>query len=375
MLTVTKLGNGEYLIESVALGVEEYYLGLGEAPGVWTGRWAAKLGLEGVVEADDLRCLLDRRHPVTGVELAPRQKQTTVKAIDLTFSAPKSASVLWAVGGDASRVVVAAHVEAVEVALGFLEGKASVARRQVGGVRGLVPMSGLAVAGFVHRTSREGDPQLHTHCLAVNLTERIDGRVVALDGRPLFVWARAAGSVYQAELQRALAARLGVLWGPDRNGTREIDGFARGQLRVFSKRTVQIEGELLAVGADGLADPGVRARADDLASLATRAAKDRGLTPARLAERWDTEAGKAGLAVGRALEERVCFREGSRARSAGRRSPGRWWTARPGCAATTLGSPRLMSSSTSAPCRPAGSRCRRSRVTSPGSFARTWSSG
>ncbi len=206
-------------------------------------------------------------------------------------------------------MVMGAHRDAVAAALGFLEARASVARRQVGGVRSLVATEGLAVAGFVHRTSREGDPQVHSHCLTVNLTRRVDGRVVALDARPLFVWARAAGSVYQAELQRALSARLGVAWGPERSGTREIDGFSRGELRVFSKRTTQTEAELAAVGAGQLVDGGQRARADDAASLATRVAKDKGLTPARLVGRWEDEATDAGLAVGRDLDERVCFGE------------------------------------------------------------------
>ncbi len=309
MLTVTKLGNAEYLIGSVALGVEEYYLGVGEAPGVWAGRWATELGLEGVVEADDLRSLIEGRHPITGADLVAKQRDREVRAIDLTFSAPKSVSVLWALGSDdVHSVVMGAHRDAVGAALGFLEARASVARRQVAGVRSLVATEGLAVAGFVHRTSREGDPQVHSHSLAVNLTRRVDGRVVALDARPLFVWARAAGSVYQAELQRALTARLGVAWGPDRRGTREIDGFTRDELRVFSKRTTQIEAELAAVGADQLTG-GLRARADDAASLATRVAKDKGLTPARLVGRWEAEAADAGLAVGRDLDERVCFGE------------------------------------------------------------------
>ncbi len=232
-----------------------------------------------------------------------------MKAIDLTFSAPKSVSVLWALGSDdVHSVVIGAHRDAVATALGFLEARASVACRQAAGVRSVVPTEGLAVAGFVHRTSREGDPQVHSHCLTVNLTRRVDGRVVALDARPLFVWARAAGSVYQAELQRALTARLGVAWGPDRRGTREIDGFTRDELRVFSKRTTQIEAELVAVGADQLIG-GLRARADDAASLATRVAKDRGLTPTLLVGRWEDEATDAGLAVGRDLDERVCFGE------------------------------------------------------------------
>ena len=106
------------------------------------------------------------------------------------------------------------------------------------------------MAGFGHRTSREGDPQLHTHCLLPNLVRRkSDGRYVALDAGPLFDWCRAAGSVYQNELQRSLSLRLGVAWGPDRHNTREMLGFSRAQLRAFSKRSAQVEAELEAKGA------------------------------------------------------------------------------------------------------------------------------
>jgi conjugative relaxase-like TrwC/TraI family protein len=311
MLTVTKLRDAEYVLGSVALGVEEYYVGEGEAPGVWTGRWAAALGLEGMVEADDLRALLDGRHPLTGADMTAGQRDRTVRAIDLTFSAPKTASVLWALGShEVAATVMASHGEAVAVALTFLEQKASVTRRQVAGVRTQVGTEGLAVAAFVHRTSREGDPQLHSHCLAVNLTQRRgDGRIVALDARPVFDWARAAGSVYQAELQRLLSLRLGVVWGPDRHNTREIAGISPDQARAFSKRTAQIEAELEQIGAAGADDAGLRARLDDAASLATRTGKDRALTPTALIGRWEEEAGVVGLKVGVALDRQVCFRE------------------------------------------------------------------
>jgi len=310
VVTLTKLANAEYLLGSVVHGLEEYYLGVGEAPGVWAGAWAHRLGLEGMVEADDLRSLLDGVHPGSGEDLVVGLRERKVRAIDVTFSAPKSVSVLWALGsGPVAETVMQAHVEAVAAALGYLEDHASLARRQVDGVRRRVATEGLAVAGFVHRTSREGDPQLHTQCLTVNLTRRVeDGRVVALDAWPLYAWARAAGSVYQAVLQRSLGLRLGVGWGPDRHNTREIEGFEPAQLRVFSKRAALIEAELQRLGAARVEDPGLRARVDDAASLATRRAKDRQLTPAALVSRWEDEAGRAGLAVGDRLDRTVCYR-------------------------------------------------------------------
>ena len=305
---MTGLTNGEYLISSVALSIDEYYTGVGESPGVWTGRWAESLGLSGVVEADELRAVVEGKHPVTGEDLFAGSRPRSVRAFDLTFSSPKSVSLLWALASEpVAEQVAAAHREAVDAALDFLEEHAAVARVQSQGVRRRVPTEGWVVAGFVHRTSREGDPQLHTHCLVPNLVRRTaDGRHVAFDAGPLFEWARAAGSVYQNELQRSLSLRLGVCWGPDRNNTREIEGFSRAQQRAFSKRSAQIEAELEAKGAL-YESAALRMRADDEASLATRSGKDHSLTPSLLAGRWQREAGQVGLAVGADLEAAVCF--------------------------------------------------------------------
>jgi conjugative relaxase-like TrwC/TraI family protein len=308
MLTVTGLTNGEYLISSVALSIDEYYAGVGESPGVWSGRWSESLALSGMVEADQLRALVEGRHPASGVDLLAGCRPRLVRAFDLTFSSPKSVSLLWALGSEpVAEVVASAHLEAVEAALGFLEEKAAVARVQSQGVRRRVATEGWVLAGFAHRTSREGDPQLHTHCLVPNLVRRSgDGRHVAFDAGPLFEWARAAGSVYQNQLQRSLSLRLGLCWGPDHHNTREILGFDRSQLRAFSKRSAQIEAELEAKGAV-YESAALRMAAADEASLATRTGKDHTLTPSLLADRWQREAEQVSLAVGAELDKQVCF--------------------------------------------------------------------
>jgi len=295
VLTLTALLDPEYLISSVALGLDEYYAGVGEAPGVWAGRFAADLGLVGVVDADDLRALVQGRHPGTGVDLLAGRPARKVNAFDATFSPAKGVSVLWALGSDETATVVTrCHTEAVAKALSFLEDKAAVARQQSKGVRRRVPTTGFAVATFAHRTSREGDPQLHSHCLIANVVRRLDGSHVAFDANPLHDWAKAAGSIYQAELQRLLSMELGVEWGPERNGCREMVGYSADQLRAFSKRTVAIEAELEASGATW-DSPAARMRADDAASLATRPRKDHALTPTLLAERWENEGRAVGL--------------------------------------------------------------------------------
>jgi conjugative relaxase-like TrwC/TraI family protein len=103
---------------------------------VWAGKWAEELGLSGVVEAEQLRALVEGRDPVSGAELLAGNRERSVRAFDLTFSAPKSVSLLWAFASEpVAEVVTAAHREAVEEALSFLEDRAAVARVQSVGVR------------------------------------------------------------------------------------------------------------------------------------------------------------------------------------------------------------------------------------------------
>ena len=197
MLTITKLRGAEYLISSVAKGMEDYYMGAGEAPGVWQGGWAESLGLEGVVHAAELRALVDGLDPRSGEDLLAGLRERKVRAIDVTLSVPKSVSLLWAFGTPETTATVSiAVVEATAEAVGFLEERAAFARQQSGGVRRRVATGGFAVATFAHRTSRDGDPQLHTHCLIPNVVQRADGQHVAFDAAPLHVWGKAAGTVF-----------------------------------------------------------------------------------------------------------------------------------------------------------------------------------
>lgn len=305
MMTITKLRGAEYLLRSVADGVEDYFMGDGEAPGVWRGRWADELGLAGVVDADHLRALVEGLDPRTGVDLLAGRRERTVKAIDLTLSAPKSVSLLWAFGGDQVAADVSISlVEAATTAVDFMERHAAVARQQRQSVRRRVETHGLAVAMFTHRTSRDGDPQLHVHSLVPNLVQRADGTFVAVDANPVHEWLKASGTIFQSELQRHLTDRLGVEWGPERNGCRELVGFTPEQRRAFSKRTTAIETVLEA--GDEAVTAKARMRADDRASLMTRKKKDRTLTPDRLRSRWEDEAGAVGIPSASRLQRTVC---------------------------------------------------------------------
>ena len=232
-----------------------------------------------------------------------------VRAFDLTFSSPKSVSLLWALASEpVAEQVAAAHREAVDAALDFLE---ETRRGGPGAVAGGAPAGAPPRVGWWPGSCTERAGRATLNCTRtvwspILVRRTADGRHVAFDAGPLFEWARAAGSVYQNELQRSLSLRLGVCWGPDRNNTREIEGFSRAQLRAFSKRSAQIEAELEAKGAL-YESAALRMQADDEASLATRSGKDHSLTPSLLAGRWQREAGQVGLAVGADLEAAVCF--------------------------------------------------------------------
>jgi len=190
--------------------VEDYYLGSGEAPGRWIGAGSARLGLSGVVAARDLRAVLDGRCPATGRSLIAIRRPDRLPGLDLTFSAPKSVSLLFALSDEnVSSAVRNAHDAAVAQALGYLEREAGEVRRGKDGVDRL-PGGGFVAAAFRHRTSRAGDPQLHTHVLVANMTRGADGRWSALDGRQLYLQAKTAGTLYQAALRYELRG-LGLL--------------------------------------------------------------------------------------------------------------------------------------------------------------------
>ena len=269
MLSIGKMvaGAEDYYLGIVAQGKEEYYTGTGEAPGKWMGSGTEALGLRGEVAPDDLRAILAGVSPHDGSPLAARRGGSSrVSGFDLTFSAPKSVSVLWGLGdSETSATVRAAHDRAVAEGLAYLERHATMARRGAGGER-RIETSGLVAAAFVHRTSRNGDPQLHTHVLAANVVLGADGRWSSPDARLLYFHARTAGFVYQASLRANLVEALGVRFGPIARGSAELVGSDSALLRRFSTRRAQIEEYLSGRGESS-------GRTAELAALATRAPK------------------------------------------------------------------------------------------------------
>jgi conjugative relaxase-like TrwC/TraI family protein len=289
MLSIGKLGNPDYYLQMVADGLEEYYTNAREAPGVWMGRSAERLGLSAEVDGEALHRVLDHRDPQTGTRLTRAQGAPKVPGFDATFCAPKSVSLLFALGDpEISNEVRNAHDAAVAAAVGVLEDVAARSRRGKAGAERMVA-EGFVAAAFRHRTSRAADPHLHTHVVLANLVySPQDQRWSALDARPLYGWAKTVGYLYEAQLRVELTWRLGVEWTPVRRGIADIKGIPKKTLRAFSRRRAEIEAHLAERGE-------TTARAAQVATYATRKPKDASLEAEGLVPEWRERARTLGL--------------------------------------------------------------------------------
>ncbi|MDP9389560.1 MAG: relaxase domain-containing protein, partial [Actinomycetota bacterium] len=227
------------------------------------------------------------RHEVERYE-AEHLRAKARPGYDLTLRPPKSVSILWALGTPAQRAAIRqAHSEAVDEVVAYMERHAVFARRGTRD-RGRIEVDGVIAGAFDHRTSRAGDPLLHTHVVTANLARTAEGRWQALDGRGLYDHAKAGGYLYQAHLRHLLAARLGVAWEPVRNGWAEVAGVPRRVIRAFSKRRDEIEAMVAESGYTS-------ARAHQSATLATRRSKEHGVADEILDARWRAEAADLGF--------------------------------------------------------------------------------
>jgi conjugative relaxase-like TrwC/TraI family protein len=273
VLSIGRLGvasGADYYLESIANSVDDYYLGRGEAPGQWIGATPEALGLRGAVDAEVLRNLLDGRG-ADGEDLGIMRRSDRRPGFDLTFSAPKGLSLLWAFGSPEVRDAVScAHDRAIAGVIDHLSAEAAYVRRGSDGLD-VQRAKGFVAAGFRHRTSRAGDPQLHTHVLIPNVTCGHDGHWSAPDARQLYQWQKATTAMYQSAL-RADLAPLGLSWNVGRNSLGELSDITRPILRAFSKRRVDIEASLQELGLGSQ-------RAAEVAALATRGPKAGSVSP------------------------------------------------------------------------------------------------
>ena len=342
-MRVMSAGEGyRYLLKSVAaadgdrpLGssLTNYYSQTGTPPGRWLGSGVAEIG-DGwiapgnIVTEDQLALLLGQgRDPITAeplgrafpvyasrqdrvaarveqldnglsadrreaavrrieVEEAERPVRRAVAGYDLTFSVPKSVSVMWALADpETAEQIVGAHHAAVADVVGLMERQVAATRAGANAADGAVAqvaVSGLIATAFDHYDSRAGDPQLHTHVVVSNkVRTAMDGKWRSLDGRPLHAAGVALSEHYNATLADHLTRTLGVSWearqrGRDRNPSWEITGVPETLIETFSTRSQSIEVETDRLVTDYITRHGYRptpatiVKLREQATLATR---------------------------------------------------------------------------------------------------------
>ena len=294
-------------------GPVDYYLDPDEPAGRWWGGGRPALGLDGPVAGEDLRALLEARHPRMGAPLGRRFGDSSARGFDATFSAPKSVSVLWALSPDAfvRAEVLAAHDAAVDAALGWFERHGAVTRRGTDGVL-QVDTGGVTAAVFRQHTSRTVDPQLHSHAIVSAKVQDDTGRWLALDARLLKYQQRTIGWVYDAALRSELTARLGVDWVDRDDGVLDLACVPASMRETFSSRTPQVEARLAELirawthDHDGTEpDPRTIARLERAAVVDSRPEKVHGIDGRSLHARWAAEARAAGFDPARLTPDQI----------------------------------------------------------------------
>lgn len=280
MMTVAPVASagGAYGYYSSA---DNYYF-LGSLQSLWMGEGAKALGLEGQVRGEALTAILEGRLP-DGSRLGKEINGNHVHrpGHDLTFSAPKSVSLLILIGND--KALLDAHNHAVRVAAGYVEKLVS-ARDTKDGVTSIVPTGKMVAAAFTHDTSRNLDPLVHTHLLIANMTES-NGKWKALATdyihgagfiETVMKMQVTLGKIYRQALRERVEGQGHEIESVGKNGLWEIKGVPKFVREEYSSRGKEIEA---AVGADATL------RSRDVAAKDTRQAK---VDPSRvrLRERW-----------------------------------------------------------------------------------------
>ena len=267
MLTISKaLSAGQartYHAREFVSETQNYWSRDAQVNSEWQGRLAQEWGLRGSVGAEEFARLSEGQHPASGAQLVKHQPAKTYdneygKEItsvehragwDATFSAPKSVSLTALVGGDER--VRQAHRESVRVTLGELE---RYAQARIGNVHAPETTAKFIAATFEHDTARPVDgyaaPQLHTHAVIFNMTERENGQTRALQERSLFQSQQYATSVYRSELAMRLQG-LGYEIERGKHGQPEIKGYTQEYLDASSPRREQIKSHLQEIGREG----------------------------------------------------------------------------------------------------------------------------
>ena len=283
MLSIAALGgNLRYYLDLANI---EYFHDGGEPPGQWYGRGAKALGLQGTADKDAVKNLAKGLSPDGSKKLIQIRKDKEHQAgWDLTFSAPKSVSVAWAVADDdLRRKIQQCHDQAVNRTLEFLQDNVLVSRTGKGG-KELVKADIVAVT-FQHGTSRANDPLLHTHSLIMNIAVS-NGKTRTILSKPLYQTKMTAGALYRSELSYLIQRETGLRIRAD-GFAFKVKGISQAVVDMFSKRRQQVEAALASNGQSSAA-------AAQRATLETRWKKE--ATPrCELVRQWQKDAAAFGL--------------------------------------------------------------------------------
>ena len=261
---------------------DEYYLA--DGGGVWWSTGSSDVTHGAAIDKASFRDLCAGVHPRSGKGLVRASGERHRARWDVTFSAPKSVSLLWAAGSDHRRAEIETiHGEAVEAALAFIERQSLLEVRLGAGGKLREAPTDIIVGRFRHTTSRAGDPNIHTHCVFLNVARSADGRCRTVETDAMFKWTKTIGAAYRAELSRLLAEK-GFAFRPAGRDQFEISGVDEKLIETFSKRSRAIE-ELIG---DRKIASGTR---KELAALSTRQSKEMLPTGADLEARWHKEFG------------------------------------------------------------------------------------
>ena len=293
--TLAQAASAEYYLESQRSfrHPNEYYTAGEEPDGMWFNP-AGLLGLEtgGKVDSSDFQRLYNGFAPDGSSKLTRNAgSENRSPGVDMTFSADKSVSTLWAMADPELRgEIERAHNDAARVALEetvFRYCAYTRVRDRDGRIR--VLPADISAAMFQHGTSRENDPQLHTHCVIFNAARtREDGKWRAMHQYPVYSWAKAAGAVYRNALAWNLRERLGIRmeqYGPN-NGFTRIEGMPEDLQVFWSKRRKAIVAKAGELGIPSLGNASRMAGVNKL----TRAGKSHDNDPDVRHRRWMGEA-------------------------------------------------------------------------------------
>ncbi len=289
---------GSYYVEQLP----NYYLDSGEPRGVWFGDGAQQLGVTGEVEDAAFLAVMagmDPRRPDR--DLGRHYDEKSVRGFDVTASAPKSVSVLWALGDAGIRREVAdSHDSAVRELARWIEAHTHT-RYRIGGEVAVVDAEGIVAASFRQHTSRALDPQLHTHLVIANRVKSPDGRWLALDARLIKRDQQTLSALYHASLRAELTERLGVRWNEPEHGIAEMADMPEPLLAELSTRTAAVARRIdekldrfvETMGREPT--PRERWQLEREAAMDSRPAKARGVDAESLHAQWANQTRALGL--------------------------------------------------------------------------------